>query len=332
VIVPPTGIGGTGACAMKLQFTGGESSALYGLLAENTADIIIKTDREGFVVHASPAISQLGVTPPSMLIWPHLLDLIDPSYRPAIAAEHAAVIGGRHAGSWIEFRAFSADGSERWFAVQMRCLRDDDDEIYGALGIMRNIDEKRSYEERLFATAMTDQLTGLSNRRAFVWMLQHLVETQSRGCLAIFDIDHFRAINLQYGQSTGDEVLVAFADFLRALTPCEDVISRIGGESLGVLLLRKSARQAEAICEQIIDTLREIGPSVGPDNNFAVTASVGIARIDGSVDDTIRRAELALFFAKTKGRGCVEISKDAGQPWSSHAQFPKTTNAKGISP
>jgi diguanylate cyclase (GGDEF)-like protein len=146
-------------------------------------------------------------------------------------------------------------------------------------------------------------------------MLQHLVETQSRGCLAIFDIDHFRAINLQYGQSTGDEVLVAFADFLRALTPCEDVISRIGGESLGILFLRKSASQAEAICKQIIDTLREIGPSVGPDSNFAISASVGIAHIRDTVDETIRRAELALFFAKTKGRGCVEISKDTRPSW-----------------
>src|SRR5262245_52050042 len=131
MIVPSGGFDGTGACAMKLQFTLGESSALYGLLAENTADIILKTDREGFVVHASPAIAQLGVTPPSMLIWPHLLDLIDPSYRPAIAAEHAAVISGRQAGCWVEFRAFSADGSERWFEAQMRCLRDDAGAIYG---------------------------------------------------------------------------------------------------------------------------------------------------------------------------------------------------------
>jgi diguanylate cyclase (GGDEF)-like protein/PAS domain S-box-containing protein len=300
---------------MKLQFTLGESSALYGLLSENTTDIILKTDREGFVVHASPAIAQLGVTPPSMLIWPHLLDLIDPSYRSAIAAEHAAVIAGRPAGSWTEFRAFSADGGERWFEAQLRCLRDERDEIYGALGMMRSIDEKRSYEERLFATAMTDQLTGLSNRCAFVSMLQHLVEAQSNGCLAIFDIDHFKAINLQHGQSVGDEVMVAFADFLRAVTDSEDIISRIGVESLGMLLPFKPAQQAEGICRQIMQALSAIRPTVGPDG-FTVTASVGISRIQASVDETIRRAELAVFLAKAKGRSHLEMSGDAKAPWA----------------
>jgi diguanylate cyclase (GGDEF)-like protein/PAS domain S-box-containing protein len=320
MIAPSTGIGGTGACAMKLQFTLGESSALYGLLAENTTDIILKTDREGFVVHASPAIAQLGVTPPTMLIWPHLLDLVDPSCREVVEAEHAAVIGGRQAGSWVEFRAFTADGSERWFEVQMRCLHDERGATYGTLGIMRSIDERRSYEERLFTAAMTDQLTGLSNRRAFVAMLRHLVDEQSRGCVAIFDIDHFRAITLQYGQSTGDEVLVAFADFLRALTRCEDIISRIGTESLAVLFPSKSVDQTETLCRQIIQTLAEIGPSVGPDG-FSVTACVGISRIESSVDETIRRAELAAFLAKAKGRNRIERGGDAKTPWSLNASL-----------
>ena len=64
---------------MGVGFTSREGSALYRMLAENTADIILKTDCEGFIVHASPAIEQLGVGFPSMLIGPHILDLIHPS-------------------------------------------------------------------------------------------------------------------------------------------------------------------------------------------------------------------------------------------------------------
>jgi GGDEF domain-containing protein len=80
---------------------------------------------------------------------------------------------------------------------------------------MRSIDERRCLEEQLFTAAMTDPLTGLTNRQAFIAMLQHLVDQRIDGCLAVFDIDHFRAINMQYGQFAGDDVLVVFAELVR---------------------------------------------------------------------------------------------------------------------
>lgn len=298
---------------MKLKFTVGESSALYRLLTESTADVILKTDREGFIVHASPAIKQFGIAPPNMMSGPHLLDLVHPSFREAITAEHDAVIAGRQSGAWTEFLALVQGGGERWFEIQMRSLRDGQNRVYGALSIMRSTEEKRSYEEKLFVAAMTDQLTGLTNRQAFLSMLQHLIEQKAGGCLAIFDIDHFKAINMQYGHSVGDEVLVAFSDFLRTLLRSEDIISRIGGQSLGVLL-RASPDQAETMCQRIITSLADIGQKVGG-AEFNLTASAGVSRIYGSVDDTIRRAELALFFAKAKGRNRLEMDESAQLPW-----------------
>lgn len=297
---------------MRLKFTLKESSALYRLLAEHTTDIILKTDPDGFIVHATPAIEQLGIRLPNLLIWPHLLDLVHPSCRTTVGNEHDATLTGQETGTWIEFLALLPDGRQRWFELQMRCLRDDQGQIYGALSIMRSIEERRSYEEKLFAAAMTDPLTGLTNRRAFVAMLEHLVTAQVGGCLAIFDIDHFKAINMQYGQSVGDGVLVAFADFMRTLVRSDDVISRIGGESLGVLMLKASPDQAETTCQRIVTALAEIGRGGG--YGFPLTASAGVARIHGSVDDTIRRAELALFLAKAKGRNRLEMHDEARLP------------------
>jgi len=291
---------------MGLKFTLQESSALYRLLAEGTTDIILKTDREGFIVHASSAIERLGLLPQGMLIGPHILDLVHPSRAAEIKAEHEAVIGGRQSGRWIEFPARSGGRSDRWFEIQMRGLADDEGEAYGALAVMRSIEERRAFEERLFNAAMTDPLTGLTNRPAFIAMLQHLVEQGTGGCLALFDIDHFKAINMKYGQSVGDEVLVVFSDFLRTLTRSSDIISRVSGESLGVLLPRASPDQAEEICRRIIATLSEIRRTAGPDA-LTITVSAGVARIGESLDSTIRRAELALFFAKTKGRNRLEM-------------------------
>ena len=295
---------------MEMHFTPRESSVLYGLLAETTTDIIVKTDRDGFIRHASAAIERLGFALPGMLILPHILDLVHPSFTQTIRSAYEAVVKRRHVGDWIEFAAVTSDGCEQWFEIQMQSLVDEHARVYGALGVMRSIDERRSLEQKLFVAQMTDSLTGLTNRRAFTSMLEHLVERQANGCLALFDIDHFKAINLQHGQSVGDEVLVVFADFLRTMMRSDDIISRVGGESFGVLLPHTEPDRAAALCQRIVDTLAEISQSVCPEG-VAVTASVGITRIGGTLDMTIRRAELAVFLAKAKGRCSLELDQNS---------------------
>lgn len=298
-----------GLYGMGVEFTLGESSALYGLLAENTTDIILKTDRQGFVVHASPAIERLGFPVPGMLIGPHLLDLVQPAHHAAIEAQHRAAIAGDDSDDWIEFAAVTGYGRERWFEIRTRGLRDERQQVYGALSVMRCIEERRTYEERLFAAAMTDPLTGLTNRKAFVAMLQHLVDRRSPGCVALFDIDHFKAINMRYGHAVGDEVLIVFADLLRTMMRSEDILSRIGSESLAVLLPGATPAQAEAICGRIVATLAEI-QHAAPAGTLSITASAGLARIGESLDATIRRAELALFVAKASGRSRLELADE----------------------
>lgn len=299
---------------MGVTFSLKERSALFRLLAENTTDIILKTDCEGFIVHASPALERLGMALPGLLIGPHILDLVHPSCLDVVRAALDAAVSGQQSATWAEFLALTTDQRERWFEIQLRRLVDDSGAVYGALGIMRSVEERRVFEDKLFAATMTDPLTGLTNRRAFIAMLQHLVGKKVDGCLAIFDIDHFKAINMQHGQSVGDQVLVVFADLVRSLMRSDDIISRIGGESLGVLLPRATPDQAEAICKRIVTTLSERRREAGADN-IAITASAGLARIATSLDDTIRRAELALFFAKAQGRNRLEIDKGARFPW-----------------
>lgn len=212
----------------------------------------------------------------------------------------------RQPGKWVEFPALTKDEGERWFEMQVRCLTDEQDTIYGALCVMRSIDERRRYQSELFAAAMTDPLTGLTNRKAFIDMLGHLVDGKVSGCLALFSIDHFRTINMQYGQAVGDQVLVVFAELLRTLVRADDIVSRVGGESLAVLLPNTSPDEAEAVCRRIVVALAEIREAGGA-TCLSITASAGVSRIEKSLDDTIKRAELALFFAKTKGRNRLEV-------------------------
>ena len=297
---------------MGIEFTAQESSVLYRLLAEHTSDIILKTDRAGFIRHASPSIAQLGLLP-DMLIWPQLFDIVDRVSAPLIRAAHKAALTGREAGDWIEFAAANGECGPKCFAIRMRSLADARGRPYGVLSVLRSIEEKRSLEEQLFNAEMTDPLTGLTNRKAFLAMLGHLIGRRQGGCFALFDIDHFRAFNMRYGQLTGDRLLIAFADFLRNLARSRDILSRVGGESFGILLPESGLEEARAACSRIIETLAELGRASGPDE-FPITASAGLVPIGRTLDATLRNAELAVFFAKARGRNCLEVGPEKYSP------------------
>jgi len=296
---------------MGANFTPEESFTLYQLLAENTSDIILKTDCDGFVSYASPALERLGVARTGHREGFHLLDLVHETCAEAVAAEHAALVAGRKRQSWIEFPAASADPAskapERWFEIRMRRLVNKQNQVAGTINVMRSIQDRVALEDKLFAASMTDPLTGLANRTAFISMLQHLVDMRNGGCMAIVAIDYFKAINMRLGQSIGDEVLVVFSELLRTLMRPEDVVARIGGESLAILMPQATAGEAKGLCENIVATLSAIRQSVGA-GGTPITASIGVSPICGSLDDTMTRAEMALFLAKAKGRNRTELA------------------------
>lgn len=293
---------------MGMEFTFQESWTLYGLLAEATSDVILKTNSDGFIVHASPGIERLGVRLQADRIGPHVLDLVADSARAAVARELDAALAGQQTERWVEFPAVSNDDRDTWFELQARALRDDQGTVYGALAVMRSIDEKRVLKDQLFAATYTDPLTRLTNRAAFISMLEHMVDAGMDGCLAMFSIDFFRTINMKYGQHTGDDVLRVFADLLREMLRSDDLISRIGSERFAVLLPRTSPSQAQAICSRVVATLADLRQTVG-ESRMAITASGSVAQIAESLDSTIERAELALFCAKAKGRNRLEMEK-----------------------
>jgi diguanylate cyclase (GGDEF)-like protein/PAS domain S-box-containing protein len=290
---------------MGVQLSRAESSELYRLLAEDTGDIVIKTDRDGFILDASPAIARLGVVMPEMLIGPHISDLVDPGRANQVRRSHQAVVTGQHSRCRIEFPAPAHLGETCWFELNLRGLAGSGGAIQGAIGLLRDIGERKLHEQVLFAAKMTDPLTGLTNRRAFLAMLEHMIDGGQPGCLALIDIDHFKAINLKYGHSAGDEVLVLFAEFVRERASSNVIVSRVDGESLSLLMPGASATRAAADCRQIVGALGELHLEISG-KRLAITASAGVARIDGTPDAVVRRAEMALFLAKAKGRNRLE--------------------------
>ncbi len=196
-------------------------------------------------------------------------------------------------------------------------------------GIMRDIRARKKLEaereellDRLEKLAWIDELTGLTNRRGFLQEADKLSSYARRYgiavSLAIVDLDHFKRVNDTYGHGTGDEVLRRIAEICRRALRHEDTIGRIGGEEFGVLCPGAEPETARSVLERLCRHVASAPISLtGPDapQDFEITVSAGIARLeaDAPVEDTLRKADAALYDAKNQGRNRVCV-QGAGEP------------------
>ncbi len=162
--------------------------------------------------------------------------------------------------------------------------------------------------DRLRAASITDQLTGLMNRRgahdALVLAVQGATAGSGGFCLILVDIDHFKIVNDTHGHDVGDEVLVDFAMRLQTAMRDTDLIARWGGEEFLVLLRDTGLTDAMALLESFHERLRSrpVKTSAGP---LTITASSGLCVYrpdEGGYDRTVYRADQALYAAKDGGR------------------------------
>jgi diguanylate cyclase (GGDEF)-like protein len=169
----------------------------------------------------------------------------------------------------------------------------------------------RRASRTMHALAMTDELTGLPNRRAVLARLGELLAADDDCAVMILDIDHFKAINDQHGHLVGDEVLRAVAGAVAGTLREPMVGGRLGGEEFLLLLPGMDLDEAIQVAEQVraavagIDTSRWFS-----DRPLSVCAGVAVAHPGpGGVADALRRADAALYEAKAAGRDRVHYGK-----------------------
>jgi diguanylate cyclase (GGDEF)-like protein len=184
----------------------------------------------------------------------------------------------------------------------------------GTVTIIRDITQRRQVMDDLSRKAMTDPLTGLCNRRAFDNALAQCMDAEendlSRGCLALFDLDHFKRINDAHGHATGDRMLVLFTAVLRGTVRSGDVIGRMGGEEFAVLLEGATIEQARLVCERIrVRLASSEGRSIAGEPVRA-TVSVGLAPLPAgcAIEEAMKAADAALYRAKRDGRNRLAVA------------------------
>jgi len=163
--------------------------------------------------------------------------------------------------------------------------------------------------------AMTDLLTGLFNRRAFLEAASRLIEQRARHAQPVsallFDLDRFKSINDRFGHAIGDDALKIFASTAASNVRSSDVLGRLGGEEF-VALIPGNAAEAGIVAERLRAAFQTAGAVVsGHETGATVSVGVATATPPVAIDLLLARADTALYRAKHNGRNRIE--HDDGQ-------------------
>ncbi len=201
------------------------------------------------------------------------------------------------------------DGTRHWMLCRAALVRENHTgEATRVVGSLADITDLKQAQEQLRAMTLTDDLTGLSNRKAFTEQVRQAVKRKRfiDGPLPVvlyFDFDRFKAVNDSLGHSVGDELLKSIAERLRNCLPRPVTIARLGGDEFAVLLPRTTEPELRATTTHLLAELAR--PHTLQGHEVVSTASIGVVVVEPSYVDAgivLRDADTAMYAAKTAGR------------------------------
>ncbi|HYH19539.1 MAG TPA: diguanylate cyclase [Azospirillum sp.] len=279
-------------------------------------DAVLSVDAGYRIVLFNPAAERMfGYAAADVLGKP--LDMLIPhrfatAHRAHVALFAADGASSRGMANCAEVVGLARDGRE--FPAEISISKDLQADGMLLTAVIRDITERKRYENELRHLATTDPLTGLANRREFLAAAGHELARVRRydrpATVMMFDIDHFKRINDTHGHAAGDEALRHVAAVCRERLRETDVVGRLGGEEFGVLLPETDVPAACEVAERLRAALA--GAEIPrPDGGvLRLTASIGIAACiagDASIEQALSRADDALYHAKRNGRNRVEV-------------------------
>lgn len=192
--------------------------------------------------------------------------------------------------------------------LNITAIKDENGIVRNYCGIFSDLTDRKTSEDELKKMALTDSLTGTSNRYDFTERMQQLIKTSQKyelsHAILFLDLDRFKQINDSLGHDIGDLLLMSVAERIRGLLKNKDILARYGGDEFVVALTAiKHPREAANMAEKIIEVLET--PFHLADEEIYISTSIGISLypIDGmTLDDMLRKADKAMYYAKQNGR------------------------------
>jgi len=213
-------------------------------------------------------------------------------------------------------RRKNGDVFPEWLSIT--AVKDSADAVTHYVSTLTDISKRKAAEAQIQHLAFYDSLTGLPNRRLVTDRLKHLLETNVHhhryGALLFLDLDNFKNLNDSYGHDQGDLLLQQVSGRLAPCVRKGDTVARLGGDEFVVMLQdlsdkrTEAASQTEAVGQKILATMSQ--PFRLGELTHYCTASLGLTLIgqsDDSVEELLKRADLALYQAKGGGRNTLRF-------------------------
>ncbi len=288
---------------------------LSSSLFQNLHEGLVIVDDELRILDVNPTYSRItGITREELLGT--VPSLLSTSSTDAMARQQQNAIwaGLRSQGHWSgEVVERKRNGDPCALHVSLFTVHDPEGAVRYRVMMISDITEQRLQRERLERQAHFDELTRLPNRARLTQLLSDAMASSDREghllTVCYIDLDHFKAVNEQYGRGAGDRLLMELAGRLRAALRAHaswsDIAARLGGDEFVLLLRADTLEEARLAVERV---LRVIASPYVLDNSLepaAVSASVGatVYPIDRSDADTLlRHADHAMYGAKQAGR------------------------------
>ena len=238
--------------------------------------------------------------------------MVHPEDLEAVKEANRAALAGDKSYD-IEHRIVRPDGSVRWVHEQADIVRDAEDKAVSMVGVVQDITERKTAEERIQYLAYYDALTGLPNRALFMDRLQHaVIDADRRERLVgvmFLDVDRFKDVNDSLGHETGDQLLKAVAERLTAVVRKGDTVARLGGDEFTIILAGMAhVDDAARVAQKILEVFEQ--PFHVAQREFHMTASVGITLYpfdDSNFSHLLRNADIAMYRAKEAGRNTYQF-------------------------
>ena len=277
-------------------------------------DLLFEVDREGRYLDYRSTNMDLLAMPPDEYVGKKVSDVLPASAAVVMmdAIAEASEKGSSY-GSQIHIKLPSG---ELWYELSIARKQDSRAAQPTFIVLSRDITERNQAQTRIEQLAFSDMLTGLPNRRLCLDRLRQSMAVSERNhnfCALLFlDIDKFKTLNDTLGHQVGDILLIQIAERLRRAVREYDTVARLGGDEFVVLLEQlgnnedEAATQAQHVANKIV---YQLGREYDLDGHkYLGTTSIGIALFSGQElgsDELLRRADLAMYQAKSSGSNTV---------------------------
>jgi diguanylate cyclase (GGDEF)-like protein/PAS domain S-box-containing protein len=284
-------------------------------ITNSQSEGVIALDMRSHLTFANPAaVRMLHRTSDTEVLGQHIKDVLTLRYR-RTPIDFANMVLNQIVAQDADATLGPPDGDTLDIAYSITPLRAEGEHV-GAVLVLRDVTERRAFQDEMTRRALHDELTGLPNRRLLLERLDHaLARSSTTGLqhgLLYLDLDRFKLVNDSFGHIVGDKLLLQVSQRLLSGVSAADSVARMSGDEFIVLVEdAPDMEHVTAVAERLLQVLQEPFNVDGHHIFMSASIGVGLTQENQSRDVVLAATDAAQYAAKASGRNCYRVSTDA---------------------